>query len=187
MSSKTTLNFIKNFVPRLRSTNQGIVGINVSKGVFNGNNTIKTGDFVRQASVAILLRLRERSSNTPCIFKCTCNTRDNMHSVQCLEHYVAKSTDNGTSENVTADILYGKKSERIRRRGEVCFPGGHIEKGETPKDAAERETLEEMGIDLKGEEYSYIGRLDDRVTFDKIGLYTFGMLPFHSFIQTSSD
>jgi 8-oxo-dGTP pyrophosphatase MutT (NUDIX family) len=33
-----------------------------------------------------------------------------------------------------------------RQPGEVCFPGGHIETGETCVDAALRETYEELGI-----------------------------------------
>lgn len=31
--------------------------------------------------------------------------------------------------------------------GEVCFPGGHIEPGETPREAAIRETCEELLVD----------------------------------------
>jgi len=30
-----------------------------------------------------------------------------------------------------------------------CLPGGHVEKGESPLDAAEREVFEETGIELK--------------------------------------
>jgi 8-oxo-dGTP pyrophosphatase MutT (NUDIX family) len=33
--------------------------------------------------------------------------------------------------------------------GEICFPGGGIEKGETAREAAMRETQEELGIDKK--------------------------------------
>lgn len=33
--------------------------------------------------------------------------------------------------------------------GEICFPGGHIEPGEEPKDAAIRETYEEIGIPVE--------------------------------------
>lgn len=45
--------------------------------------------------------------------------------------------------------------------GDLGFPGGKVEKGEenNPRLAAERETLEEIGIDLKGA--CYLGRLDD--------------------------
>lgn len=34
--------------------------------------------------------------------------------------------------------------------GNVAFPGGKVEQGEGPRQAAERETIEEIGLDLKG-------------------------------------
>lgn len=44
--------------------------------------------------------------------------------------------------------------------GNIAFPGGHIEADDdTARTAAERETLEELGIDLQQEEF--LGRLDD--------------------------
>ncbi|MDZ4183753.1 MAG: CoA pyrophosphatase [Desulfuromonadales bacterium] len=44
--------------------------------------------------------------------------------------------------------------------GNIAFPGGHIEADdESVRAAAERETLEEIGIDLRQEEF--LGRIDD--------------------------
>ncbi|MBT2644938.1 CoA pyrophosphatase [Bacillus sp. ISL-41] len=44
-------------------------------------------------------------------------------------------------------ILFEVRSLTMRRQpGEVCFPGGKIEKGEDPQTAAVRETSEELGI-----------------------------------------
>lgn len=44
--------------------------------------------------------------------------------------------------------------------GNIAFPGGHIEADDdTERAAAERETLEEIGINLQQEEF--LGRLDD--------------------------
>jgi len=43
--------------------------------------------------------------------------------------------------------------------GHIAFPGGKMEKGEMPCQAACRETLEEIGIDLI--EGTYLGRLSD--------------------------
>ena len=44
-------------------------------------------------------------------------------------------------------ILFEVRSLTLRRQpGEVCFPGGRIEKGEDPQRAAVRETSEELGI-----------------------------------------
>lgn len=51
-----------------------------------------------------------------------------------------------------AHILYELRSAYIDRQpGEVCFPGGEIEHGETPRQAAIRETWEEIGIRLPEE------------------------------------
>ena len=33
--------------------------------------------------------------------------------------------------------------------GEVCFPGGHVERGENPRDTALRETFEEIGVPIE--------------------------------------
>jgi 8-oxo-dGTP pyrophosphatase MutT (NUDIX family) len=43
--------------------------------------------------------------------------------------------------------------------GNVGFPGGKTEKNESPRNAAERETLEEIGLDLRAARY--LGRLSD--------------------------
>ena len=45
--------------------------------------------------------------------------------------------------------------------GHMAFPGGRVDPGDAhPRDAAERETLEEVGLSLRGAEW--IGRLDDK-------------------------
>ena len=44
----------------------------------------------------------------------------------------------------------------------VGFPGGRQNKGETDRETAERETLEEICVDLKSEDFQYLGALDDR-------------------------
>ena len=44
-------------------------------------------------------------------------------------------------------ILYEERSKKMKMQpGEVCFPGGHMEIGESPKNCAIRETSEELGI-----------------------------------------
>ena len=47
-------------------------------------------------------------------------------------------------------LLMEVRSQNVKQPGEVCFPGGKCEKGETPVDTALRETWEELGI---GAEY----------------------------------
>ena len=44
-------------------------------------------------------------------------------------------------------ILYEVRAKNMASQpGEICFPGGHVEDGEDPKDCALRETFEEIGI-----------------------------------------
>jgi hypothetical protein len=52
--------------------------------------------------------------------------------------------------------------ERDKWSGHVAFPGGKLEpQDENIRATAMRETLEEVGIDLKSPAYKYLGRLND--------------------------
>lgn len=61
-------------------------------------------------------------------------------------------------------ILFQVRSETLKRQpGEICFPGGHIEKSDTsPETAAIRETCEELG--LAKSEIEVIAPLDTLIT-----------------------
>lgn len=43
-------------------------------------------------------------------------------------------------------LLFEIRAAHLRQGGEVCFPGGRMESGETPADCALRETEEELAI-----------------------------------------
>ena len=43
-------------------------------------------------------------------------------------------------------LLFEVRAPQLRQGGEVCFPGGRMEPGETPQDCALRETEEELSI-----------------------------------------
>ena len=56
-------------------------------------------------------------------------------------------------------LLYEVRARTLRRQpGEVCFPGGRMEAGETPEECALRETYEELSI--PPEKIQLLGRLD---------------------------
>lgn len=46
----------------------------------------------------------------------------------------------------TLSVLFEERNAGIPQGGEICFPGGHVEAGETPQAAALRETAEELLI-----------------------------------------
>ncbi len=55
-------------------------------------------------------------------------------------------------------LLFEVRSSRVSQGGEVCFPGGNMEPGETPQDCALRETEEELSIPR--EEVTLLGTPD---------------------------
>jgi len=69
-------------------------------------------------------------------------------------------------------LLYELRSEELRRQpGDVSFPGGKVEKSETPEQCAVRETIEELGI--SEEDVKLIGELCSVNTYDGFSLSCF--------------
>ncbi len=63
----------------------------------------------------------------------------------------------------SAEVLFIERSSHANDpwSGQMAFPGGMVERFDAdPRRAAERETLEEVGIDLA--QANYLGRLDDQ-------------------------
>ncbi len=77
-------------------------------------------------------------------------------------------------------LLYEIRSEEIGTQpGEVSFPGGRIEEGETAREAAVRETEEELGLDKK--QIEVFGQMDYLIPPFNIALY-----PFTGFLKVDS-
>jgi len=66
-------------------------------------------------------------------------------------------TEGGRGE---AALLITKRAARLNRHaGQYALPGGRLDEGESPLDAARREALEEIGLAL--DPAAFLGRLDD--------------------------
>eukprot|EP01120_Amphizonella_sp_Union-15-10_P014255 TRINITY_DN6852_c0_g1_i1.p1 TRINITY_DN6852_c0_g1~~TRINITY_DN6852_c0_g1_i1.p1 ORF type:complete len:322 (-),score=57.09 TRINITY_DN6852_c0_g1_i1:105-926(-) len=107
----------------------------------------------RRAAIAILLRVNT-SSTTPV-------------SPPTLNHFLQSSWVN----EGTLEIFYIKRAINPKDRwsGHVAFPGGRCEPGESDLQTAQRETKEEIGIDLSNtERFAYLGRLRDRIASTRI-------------------
>jgi 8-oxo-dGTP pyrophosphatase MutT (NUDIX family) len=60
-------------------------------------------------------------------------------------------------------LLFTRRTELVtKHRGEISFPGGHLEPGESPRDAALREAFEEVALQPASVEL--LGELDERPT-----------------------
>jgi 8-oxo-dGTP pyrophosphatase MutT (NUDIX family) len=56
-------------------------------------------------------------------------------------------------------LVFEVRAHTLRHQpGDICLPGGKIEEGESPRDTAVRETLEELN--LRNEDVEYIGEMD---------------------------
>lgn len=79
------------------------------------------------------------------------------------------------NRNGSLELIYELRASTLRRQpGEISFPGGRIEKGETFKEGAIRECMEELCIDR--ENISVLGEIDIMITEYKALIHTFVVL-----------
>lgn len=70
------------------------------------------------------------------------------------------------------NIIFELRAKDLRRQpGEVSFPGGRLEDGETFKEAAIRETMEELNI--KEDNIEMIGEFDYLISYSKMEIHSF--------------
>lgn len=84
-------------------------------------------------------------------------------------------------------LLFEKRAEgNIKDPGEICFPGGHLEEGESAGRCAMRETEEELGI--PAERITFIGRGDTVRGFANYTLYTtIGKVEYEDFLNMKPE
>ena len=69
-------------------------------------------------------------------------------------------------------LLYEKRAGHMKRQpGEICFPGGELEPGETTETCALRETREEIGI--SEEQIKIVCQLDTIYTYSNFARYCY--------------
>ncbi len=73
-------------------------------------------------------------------------------------------TDEGLS------FIYEKRSEFVKQSGDICFPGGRIEEGESIINCALRETEEEIGIPI--EKIEILGQFDSILEVNRLRIHT---------------
>lgn len=70
------------------------------------------------------------------------------------------------------DVLFEVRAATIAHQpGDVCLPGGMVEKGETPREAALRELKEELL--LEEDQISYLGDMDKLYSGGNLLMYSF--------------
>ncbi len=67
-------------------------------------------------------------------------------------------------------LLFEKRTSHIIQPGDVCFPGGKIDDGETVLECALRETEEEIGI--AEENIEVLGRFDSILEVSRVRIHT---------------
>lgn len=72
----------------------------------------------------------------------------------------------------TTHVLFEIRADHLKRQpNEICFPGGKVEKKESPKMGAIRETHEELNIPI--DKIKIISELDYVMTYSNFTLYSF--------------
>lgn len=81
--------------------------------------------------------------------------------------------------NGEINLLFEVRSKRLKSQpGDICFPGGQIENGETPKEAALREVEEELGL----KDIDVINELDTVILNNAIIIH-----PFLAIVKKSEE
>jgi mutator protein MutT len=76
-----------------------------------------------------------------------------------------------TNSDGELEVLFEVRSKTLRHQpGEIAFPGGKIESGETPEQCARRETAEELGV--PEDAVTVFGQMNYIVTYSNFTMYS---------------
>lgn len=90
--------------------------------------------------------------------------RENL--VKILSRLLDSKFDRLDQVNDLFEVLYARRavSPYDRHSGEICFPGGKLDKDEDEIEAASREVNEEIGLDVSdSSRFLYLGKLTDQL------------------------
>ena len=77
-----------------------------------------------------------------------------------------------TEINGTPNVIFEVRGKNLREQpGDICFPGGKIDKDETPKEAVIREIEEELGLSY--EKVEIIKELDTLIRYSGLIVHPF--------------
>lgn len=77
-----------------------------------------------------------------------------------------------TEENGESKIILEKRALNLKRQpGDICFPGGKVDRDENPRECAIRECCEELNI--KKDDITVIGQMDPIITPYGMIMYIF--------------
>ncbi|ORX77856.1 hypothetical protein BCR32DRAFT_282835 [Anaeromyces robustus] len=112
---------------------------------------IQTDFSIRRASVAAIIRVVPRNVN---------QVNENWSQYNSVEKFLSQ---NWVTSGI-CEILYIRRSLNPTDKwsGDLAFPGGKSNPGESDKDTCERETMEEVGLDLSSKNFIFLGQLDQR-------------------------
>ncbi|ORY86546.1 hypothetical protein LY90DRAFT_663197, partial [Neocallimastix californiae] len=128
----------------------------------------------KRASVAAIIRVVPQNIN---------QINENWSKCNTIEKFLSQNwVSNGVCE-----ILYIRRSlsPTDRWSGDLALPGGKANLGENDKETCERETMEEVGLDLRSQNFIFLGQLDQREIRSLASFKKLMVLCPHVYLQIS--
>ncbi|KAL4898396.1 NUDIX hydrolase domain-like protein [Aspergillus ambiguus] len=140
----------------------------------------------KRASVALVLRVRPTFGHRPDPENTVLTLPDDATTEERLDAFFSQPW----VEHGDPEVLFIKRASRVGDpwTGHVALPGGKRDPEDADdRDAAIRETSEEVGLDLTTTDYLYVGNLPERVVTTSWGSIPLMVLCPFLFLSTRSD